>query len=196
MSLLKRLYVGLRKIRAARSFRHGGARVGRDVSFGPYALLVRRSGSEGLVSIGNHVYLDCMITTVDGGRVQIGSDCWIGGAGSTAIGAVSAIKIGSNVIVSNHVHIYDHNSHPTSPAARLEMTRGEFFGPLWSWARSDSAPVTIEDNVWVGEYSYIGKGVTIGRGSIVAAHTVVTRDVPPFSVVAGNPGRVVKTLSP
>ena len=54
-------------------------------------------------------------------------------------------------------------------------------------------PVYIGKNVWIGEYCRICKGVTIGDGSIVAANAVVTKDVPPNSIVAGNPARIVKT---
>jgi acetyltransferase-like isoleucine patch superfamily enzyme len=52
----------------------------------------------------------------------------------------------------------------------------------------------IEDKVWIGMDALILKGVTIGEGSVVAARSVVTKDVPPYSLVAGNPARVVKSL--
>ena len=55
-------------------------------------------------------------------------------------------------------------------------------------------PVVIEDNVWIGEYATVLKGVTVGRGSIVASHSVVTKDVEPYSIVAGNPAKKVKEL--
>lgn len=194
MSWLKTAYVKMRKRRAARTFSHHSVVKGRDVSFGPFAARAGTPGDGVSVSIGDHVYLDCTVVTVDEGVVEIGSNCWIGGAGTTAIGAVNRVTIGSDVIVSNHVHIYDNNNHPTDPDARRRMTRGEFFGPLWSWQSAASAPVIICDNVWIGEHSYIGKGVTIGVGAIIAAHSVVTKDVPPFTVFAGNPGRVVKSL--
>ena len=54
--------------------------------------------------------------------------------------------------------------------------------------------MVIEDNVWIGQYSTVLKGVTIGRGSIVATKAVVTKDVPPYSIVAGNPAKVVKYI--
>ena len=70
-----------------------------------------------------------------------------------------------------------------------------FDGDAWKWKYADSAPIVIEDNVWIGEYSAILKGVTIGTGSIVASHAVVTKDVPPYTIVAGNPARVVKEIA-
>ncbi len=74
------------------------------------------------------------------------------------------------------------------------MCLNGFYGPLWQWQEAASKRVVIEDNVWIGEYSAIMKGVTIGKGSIVGCHSVVTHDVPPHCIVAGNPAKVVKRL--
>ena len=59
----------------------------------------------------------------------------------------------------------------------------------------NSAPIIIHDNVWVGMNSLILKGVEIGQNSIVAAHSVVTRNVPENTLVAGNPAKIIKTLT-
>jgi acetyltransferase-like isoleucine patch superfamily enzyme len=61
-----------------------------------------------------------------------------------------------------------------------------------SWIYSMSKPIKIGSNCWLGEYSRICKGVTIGDNSIVAASAVVTKDVPPNSIAAGNPAQIVK----
>lgn len=55
-----------------------------------------------------------------------------------------------------------------------------------------SRSVSIEDDVWIGGHSIILPGVTVGRGSIVAAGAVITKDVPPFTIVGGNPARIIK----
>ncbi|MDO4243410.1 MAG: acyltransferase [Actinomyces sp.] len=167
---------------------------GADLVLGPFARCSATSSTSPSVVIGSHVFLDCSLYTLGSGRLEIGSDCWIGGAGSTMIGAIDSLVIGTGVIISNHVRIYDNNNHPTSPEARERMTRGEHGGPLWSWTEADSAPVVIEDNVWIGEFATVLKGVTVGRGSVVASHAVVTKDVPAYSIVAGNPATVVKRL--
>jgi acetyltransferase-like isoleucine patch superfamily enzyme len=196
MTWLKRAYYAIRRSRAARSFIHERVQLGDHVSFGPFALGVFSGMGDGGVSIGTHVYIDCRVVVSQGASVKIGSNCWIGGGGTTAIGAATSVSIGDDVIVSNNVHIFDHNSHPIDPVLRLGMTRGEFGGPLWSWSKADTREIVIENNVWIGEYAYIGKGVRVGAGSIIAAHAVVTRDVPAFSVAAGNPAVVVKSLRP
>ena len=77
---------------------------------------------------------------------------------------------------------------------RWQMCLDGFEGDAWRWVHSESAPIVIEDNVWIGEYATILKGVTIGKGAVVASHAVVTKDVPPYTIVAGNPARVVKEL--
>ena len=62
---------------------------------------------------------------------------------------------------------------------------------LWKW--SAIKPVIIKENVWIGENARICKGVTIGKNAIVAANSIVTKDVPDNSIAAGNPARIVKT---
>ena len=103
-------------------------------------------------------------------------------------------------MVSNHVRIMDNNSHPTDPDMRMKMSLAGSVqadgraSPLWSETLAEHASVVIEDNVWIGEFAAVLKGVTVGRGAIVGSHCVVTKDVPPYSVVVGNPARVVKSL--
>lgn len=126
-------------------------------------------------------------------RIKIGKNFYLGGG--SIIGVVEEIVIGDNVIIAGETHIFDNNNHPTSPEKRREMsTTGDFFGDLWKWNRAEHRPVIIEDNVWIGECCSILKGITIGKGSIVGCRSVVTKNVPPYSIVAGNPAQVVKRL--
>lgn len=67
-----------------------------------------------------------------------------------------------------------------------------FLPPPISRKLHSKGPIAIGDNVWIGDKATILSGVTIGDGAVVAANAVVTRDVPAYSVVAGNPARVVK----
>lgn len=148
-----------------------------------------RSGS---IIIGDNCRIFGRLQTQDGGEIRIGNNSCI--YLDTIIGSVSNIRIGDCVIISNHVHIYDSNNHPTDPEIRRKMCLEGFDGDVWKWKHSASSPIVIEDNVWVGEYAAILKGVTIGTGAIVASHAVVTKDVPPYTIVAGNPARVVKEI--
>ena len=146
----------------------------------------------GMITIGDHCRIFAHLHSQEDGKVKIGNHCCI--YGETVIGAVNSVSIGDYAIISNHVHIYDNNNHPTSPAIRKKMCQDGFEGEPWKWKHAASAPIVIEENVWIGEYSAIMKGVTIGKGAIVAAHAVVTKDVPAYSIVAGNPAKKVKDL--
>ncbi len=146
----------------------------------------------GLIKIGDNCRIFGRLLSQDDGEILIGDNVCI--YQSTVLGSVNSISLGNGVIISNHVHVYDNNNHPTSPEIRMNMVQSGFDGDAWRWKHSQNAPVVIEDNVWIGEYSAIMKGVRIGRGSVVAAHAVVTKDVPEYSIVAGNPARVVKKL--
>ena len=147
----------------------------------------------GMITIGRSCRIFGRLESRGNGKITIGDNTCI--YNRTVIGSVDSITIGNCVIISNHVHIYDNNNHPTSPAVRHEMCLNGFEGEAWRWVHAEWAPIVIEDDVWVGEYSAILKGVTVGRGSIVASHAVVTKDVPPYTIVAGNPARVVKELN-
>jgi maltose O-acetyltransferase len=107
-----------------------------------------------------------------GDRSGIGIDCRLYGP----------VTIGSDVMMGPEVVIYA-SSHDFSEVDRPMIQQGFV----------EDRPVTIEDNVWIGTRAVILPGVTIGQGSVIGACAVVTRDIPPFSVVVGNPGRVVKS---
>lgn len=102
------------------------------------------------------------------------------------IACINEISIGSNVLMASRVFITDHfhgNGSPddceVAPNKRSLYTKGK---------------VIIEDNVWLGEGVTVMPGVRIGRGSTVGANSVVTKDVPPYSVVAGAPARLIRKV--
>jgi carbonic anhydrase/acetyltransferase-like protein (isoleucine patch superfamily) len=92
------------------------------------------------------------------------------------------VEIGSNCIIAGETKIFDNNSHALHFSNKRKMTK------------DDIAPIKIEDNVWIGMRSLILKGVTIGYGAVVAAGSVVTKDVAPLTLVGGNPARHLKTI--
>lgn len=182
--------VKLIKLRYKRKKFEKYARVGKNLN-----LCVRANCTAempGLIFIGDNCRVYGALQSQSQGKIVIGNNTCI--YERSIIGSVERISIGNCVIISNHVHIFDNNNHPTDPYLRHEMCLSGFEGDLWKWKHADAKPIAIEDDVWIGEYASIMKGVTIGRGSVVAAHAVVTKDVPPYSIVAGNPARVVKEL--
>lgn len=120
--------------------------------------------------------------STSGSRIVIGNN--VGISGST-INATTTITIGDNVMIGSGCLITDTDSHPLHWKDRIEE-RNEL---------TARAPITIGDNVFIGARSIILKGVTIGEGAVVGAGSVVSKDVPPYTVVCGNPARIVKTLS-
>ncbi len=143
----------------------------------------------GRIEIADHVRIGNRNTWVVGLKVfddpvlEIGSHTRLGYM--NAISVAQRVTIGSHCLFAGEVKIFDNNSHSLDPRKRRAHA---ILGP------EDVAPVTIEDDVWVGTNSLILKGVTIGRGAVVAAGSVVTKSVPPGVVVGGNPARVLRTI--
>ena len=136
----------------------------------------------------------------DQGEITIGDGCYI----SSRVSLVSrnSIRIGNHVALAWGATVYDHDSQSLDPVRRREAYasfnrhfRDRTTYDEIDWSDVRSAPIVIEDDAWIGFEAVILKGVTIGRASIVGARSVVTQDVPPYTVVAGNPARVVKTLT-
>lgn len=167
---------------------------GENFVSGPFATCTNPTSFKENIVVGGNCEILGKLLVDSVGKITIGDYTTV--RFSSRIFSTNSISIGSFVIISNNVTIYDNNNHPTSPELRMEMSMSGFYSNLWSAARSNSSPIVIEDNVWIGERSYIMKGVRIGRGSIVGLNSVVTKDVPPYSVVVGNPARIVKKLKP
>lgn len=162
-----------------------------------HRLMVRHQTNRALgpmnFSVGRQSRLEGAFTLAGDGVISIGSYCSF--RGGVRLSAKTRISIGDHVFAAEDVFITDNDNHPTSPAYRKEMTLTPPSSPSWKITDSvASSPVTIGDNVWLGKSAIVLKGVTIGTGSIVAAGAVVTKDIPPFSIAAGNPAKVVKTI--
>ncbi len=113
-------------------------------------------------------------------RLVIGDRSHCGSYFSAAVGA--DIIIGSDVLIANRVSLFAYDSHPRDPVARMAGLPAE---------AASSRPIVIKDGAWICMGSIILKGATIGENAIVAAGSVVVEDVPPDSVVGGNPARVL-----
>ena len=145
------------------------------------------------IIFGDHVscYAGCSFAISEKGRVTIGNFTLLNGA---LVMAEDKIEIGSHCLISWNVGIADSDFHPLEPAQRLidAQALAPFFKNRPPRPKLKTVPVKIADNVWIGMNAVILKGVTIGESSVVAAGSVVTKSVPPNTVVAGNPAVVVK----
>lgn len=156
-------------------------------------------------SVGKRVHVSRLPYVIGHARITVGDDCRFGkfavasgrfvdepeltfGDGCTIGSDVffsvnKRITIGNRVGIAGRVAISDSDGHPSDPERRA---RGE------QMTAEDILPVTIEDNVWIGRDAHILKGVTIGRGAVVASGSVVASDVPAGALAMGVPARVVK----
>lgn len=154
-----------------------------------------RSKLERAIELGNHVsaYAGCSFSIGPKGSCKVGDFTLLNGA---IIMAEERIEIGSYCLISWNVGIADSDFHPIDPAQRRidAMALAPFLPDRPPRPEIKTKPVIIEDDVWIGMGAVILKGVRIGKGSIVAAGAIVTRDVPPNSIVAGNPATIVKQI--
>ena len=125
------------------------------------------------LGVFQHVILK---TVGHGAKIVIGDD--VGMSGCT-ITAATSVTIGNHVLLGSGCLITDSDAHPVNPEER----RAGYGGA--------SRPIVIEDDVFIGARAIILKGVTIGKGCVVGAGAVVAKSVPPYSVVVGNPAKVV-----
>ncbi len=116
-------------------------------------------------------------------HISIGKNTFIGNHASitTSQSGESKISIGGNVMIAQRVMIIGGNHN----FDRLDM-------PMNSQGEGKQGHIKIEDDVWIGAGSIILTGVTIGKGSIVGAGSIVTKSVEPYSIVAGNPAKLIK----
>ena len=181
--------------------RHYCARIRRLCSVDETAELspsarIYNSIGKSSVSIGpNTLCMGEMQVFGPSGRIRVGQWCYIGP--ESRLWAKGAIEIGNRVFISHGVHIFDNNSHSLSAAERHQR----FYELRTTGAHQipeviNYGPVKVEDDVWIGFNSAVLKGVTIGRGAVVGACSVVTHDVPPYTVVVGNPARPVGESQP
>jgi acetyltransferase-like isoleucine patch superfamily enzyme len=117
--------------------------------------------------------------------LEIGDDSGIGFG--TELIAGSSIKIGRHVMIANRVTLTGYDGHPLDPYARARHAPP---GP------EGIGPIVIKDYAWIGSRSIIMKGVTVGRGAVVAMGSLVKMDVPDLTVVSGNPAKVVWRVAP
>ncbi len=118
------------------------------------------------------------LAATENGLLEIGESTFINHG--TLICATQLVRIGAHCSIGPGSIIMDSDFHRLEPERRDEP--------------AESRPIVLEDNVWLGARVIVLRGVTIGSGSVIGAGSVVTRDVPPRSVAAGLPARIVRTL--
>jgi acetyltransferase-like isoleucine patch superfamily enzyme len=161
-----------------------------------YSFHLFRSAQAEAVQIGRgaSIYLGVMFVVGPRGRVQIGDFTLINGA---RIICDAEVSIGDHCLISwNTVFMDTRRLAEEKTARRRELELVADRRPRQFEGDSRAKRICVERNVWVGFDSCILPGVTIGEGSVIGARSVVTEDVPPYSVAVGNPARVIRQLDP
>lgn len=115
----------------------------------------------------------CIFTVFENATLSIGDQ---NGFSGTVIRVLESVEIGNGVKIGANCTISDHEGHPEDPRS------------------TPPRHIIIGDDVWLGMNVVVLKGVTIGRGSLIGANSVVTQNIPPYSVAVGSPARVVRSL--
>lgn len=145
------------------------------------------------IIIGKYSRVYGMLHTAGhGGRIEIGENSFV--SEDTRIWSASSIKIGDRVLISHGVNIHDSDSHSRSAADRAEHFQAicrTGHPNVLKGVQTDA--VLVENDAWIGFGATVLKGVTIGEGAIVGAGALVTKNVDRYTIVVGNPARVVGT---
>ena len=157
-----------------------------------HGLVEMREGA-GYIAVGDDCLIQAhLVAETAKSRIVIGNNVFIGGG--TTIDCVDSVEIGDDVLISFECLLMDTDGHPMD----LEARRGEL--PRWkdrggrNWSGATTKPIKIGRGAWLGARAIVLKGVEIGEGAIIGAGSVVTRSIPPFTLAAGNPARIVRPL--
>lgn len=146
----------------------------------------------GILKVGEKSLIRAeMVFEREGASIEIGDRTFVG-RGLFTIS--DRLEIGHDVMISWNVTIVDHNSHSLRYSERSNDVEMNAFQGIKLWDCVKVAPVIIRDKVWIGFGCSILKGVTIGEGAIVAANSVVTKNVAPWTVVGGNPAKLLREI--
>jgi acetyltransferase-like isoleucine patch superfamily enzyme len=146
----------------------------------------------------SHVYSTFNLMT-NFATISIGKRCQIGNVNFII---ANKIIVGDDVLMAWGITIMDNDSHSlnwderkndSSQGYRDYMQYGNIIETK-DWSKVVTKPISIQNRVWIGFNASILKGVTIGENAVIGACSIVTNDVPPYSVVAGNPARVIRKL--
>jgi acetyltransferase-like isoleucine patch superfamily enzyme len=138
---------------------------------------------DGRLEVGEHTLFepDVWLTISDGGRIRIGGDTYLNIG--VMVAAVDLVEIGSHCMFANGCFVTDANHRFDDPDQ-----------PITWQGFTSKGPTRIGDNVWCGANVVVTTGVTVGERCVIGANSVVTADIPPFSIAAGIPAKVLRRV--
>ena len=200
MNKILGLYHKIRKKRIIKKYKNYLELSPKSAYLENFKVDLRHPSDRKYLSIGDNCVIDSrFVFEKESGKISVGDRVHIG---NSRLISVDEIVIEDDVIIAWDCLIYDHNSHSVSWEERKEDTIREYNcisqkkDPISDkrWDVVKSAPIHICSKAWIGTGVKILKGVTRGEGAVVAAGSVVVKDVPAWTVVGGNPAQVIKTI--
>jgi acetyltransferase-like isoleucine patch superfamily enzyme len=182
---------GARRLMAVWDQFRNQAVVEAGVKLSTGARLVNRSRSDRVVIRAESIIRGILRNEKDG-SIDIGPGAYVGDG--VVISAALEISVGACTLIAHGVQLFDNDTHPLSPEERLRH-----YGMILGIEAGQDivigkAPVRIGRNCWIGMNAMVLKGVSIGDGSVIAAGSLVLRDIPAGVLAAGSPARVIKLL--
>ena len=151
-----------------------------------------KRGADSRIEIGRDCLVDgILVTEAPRSMIRVGSNVSIGG--QSLLAAVESIIVEDDVLISYHCIVVDSDNHSLRYSLRKNDLH-EWLAGRHDWKKAQTRPVRICKGAWLGARVIVTKGVTVGEGAVCGMGSVVTRDVPPYTVVAGNPARIIKEL--
>lgn len=155
------------------------------------ALIQNSQNDKTKISIGEKTVISGhLMLFKSGGEIKIGDYCYIGI--SSKIWSSAQIIIGNRVLIAHNVNIHDNISHPINSTERHKDFLHIIDKGFQEEINLNAKNIIIEDDVWIGFNCIILKGVRIGKGAIIGAGTIITKDVPSHAVIVGNPAKIIK----
>ena len=154
--------------------------------------IINNNKKESIV-IGDNSFIDANLLCASRGEIIIGNNTWIGSG--SYLKCAKKIEIGNFCMFADNIIIQDTDCHSLDKNKRRDFLKLPYKKrDIDIWYESPIDEVIIGNDVWVGIYSIILKGVKIGDGAIIGAGSVVTSDVPENTIVAGNPAKVIQEM--
>ncbi len=167
--------------------------IGRGAKLTPSARIRNIRRDSQCIRIGSHTLVAGeLLVFAHGGNISIGEWCYIGEG--ARVWSSGDIVIGDRVLIAHNVNIFDSLTHPLNARQRHAQFRAIMLAGHPDSIDLGERPVKVGSDVWIGANTCVLRGVTIGEGAIVGAGSVVTHDIPPFTIAAGNPARVISEL--
>jgi len=171
-----------------------GVAAAEGVRFTAGAVVRNPTGDAGRIRLGRHALVEGELAVHEyGGRIEIGEYSYVGRG--TRVWSGESVKIGRYVLLAHNVNITDTNSHQLSALERAEhVLRTDVHGRPFLKGSIRTGPIEIGNHAWLNFGVGVLRGVKIGEGAIIGACSLVTKDVPPYSLAVGNPARVIREL--